>query len=465
MTGTLVSKGQNPAYRPSAFMFLFNQEPMQFSYRQLEFFFTQKIWYIDESDLSPVRRYVFRMMKKLVLTIECYFRRNINSYASALTFSSILAIVPILAIIFAIGRGFGYGTIIENEIKRNLSVNQGFADLIFDFIGSYLDHTKSGFFIGFGLLLLLYTIIQLTSNIEIALNEIWQVKNQRSIYRQITDYISVFLLLPILIIISSGLSIFLATVAQHFPNFMVLSTTVQLLLHLLPYVISSLLFIGLYCYMPNTRVQVRHAFFPGILAGVLFQLLQYFYIHSQIWVSTYNAIYGSFAALPMFMLWVNFSWIICLFGAQLTYANQNLKSYPYLKDIHRVSRHYHDVLLIMILSRICKRFEKDMIPYSLYGLSAETSLPVGVIGKLIHELHKMNLIVVEGDDMEATQRVVPSADIHRLTVNEVMARIDAYGDFYTGKAAMNWLHPEWDKLLDIRKSCNFENGDVLLKDL
>lgn len=438
---------------------------MKFSYRQLVFFFTQKIWYINEEDLSPVRRYMFRMLKKLVLTVEGYVLKNMNSYASALTFSSILAIVPILAIIFAIGRGFGYGTIVEEEIKRNLSVNQNFADIIFDFIGSYLDHTKSGFFIGFGLLLLLYTIIQLTSNIEVALNEIWQVKSQRSIYRQITDYISVFLLLPILIIISSGLSIFLATAAQYFPDFRLLSTTVQLLLHLLPYVISSLLFIGLYCYMPNTRVQVRHAFLPGILAGILFQLLQYFYIHSQIWVSTYNAIYGSFAALPMFMLWVNFSWIICLFGAQLTYANQNLKSYFYLKDIHRISRNYHDVLLIMILSKISKRFEKDMIPYSLYGLSVETSLPVGVIGKLIHELHKMNLIVVEGDDQETTQRVVPSADIHKMTVNEVMTRIDAYGDFYTSKAAMAWLQPEWNTLIAIRKHCSYKDGDTLLKDL
>lgn len=438
---------------------------MKFSYRQLVFFFTQKIWYINEEELSPVRRYLFRMMKKLVLTVECYVLRNLNSYASALTFSSILAIVPILAIIFAIGRGFGYGSVIEEEIKRNLSVNQNFADLIFDFIGSYLDHTKSGFFIGFGLLLLLYTIIQLTSNIEIALNEVWQVKNQRSVYRQITDYISVFLLLPILIIISSGLSIFLATATQYFPDFRLLSTTVQLVLHLLPYVISSLLFVGLYCYMPNTRVQVRHAFFPGVLAGILFQLLQYFYIHSQIWVSTYNAIYGSFAALPMFMLWVNFSWIICLFGAQLTYANQNLKSYFYLKDIHRISRNYHDVLLIMILSKISKRFEKDMIPYSIYGLSAETSLPVGVISRLIHELHKMNLIVVEGNHMEETQRVVPSADIHKMTVNEVMARIDANGDFYTSKAAMSWLQPEWTTLISIRKSSHYEGGDTLLKDL
>lgn len=438
---------------------------MQYSFRQLEFYFTQKIWYVDESKLTPVRRYFFRMLKKSVLTVECYFRRNINSYASALTFSSILAIVPILAIIFAIGRGFGYGSMIEAELKRNLSVNQEFTDLIFNFIGSYLEHTKNGFFIGFGLLLLLYTIIQLTSNIEVALNEIWQVKGQRSIYRQVTDYVSVFLLLPILIIVSSGLSIFLATVAQHFPDFMVLSKTVQLVLHLLPYVFSSLLFIGLYCYMPNTRVQVRHAFFPGIIAGVLFQFLQYIYIHSQIWMSTYNAIYGSFAALPMFMLWVNFSWIICLVGAQLTYANQNLKSYFYLKDIHQVSRNYHDVLLMLLLSKICKRYEKDMIPYSLYGLSAETSLPVGVIGRLIHELHKLNLVVVEGDDHDAAQRVVPSFDIHRLTVNEVMKRMDAFGDFYSGKIALAHMQPEWNKLLELRRSFLVQQGDVLLKDL
>lgn len=284
------------------------------SIRQLNFFFTQKIWYVNDEKYSPLKRYLFNSLKKLVITIECFINKNINSHASALTYSTILATVPILAIIFAIGRGFGYGSIIENEIRKNLSVNPEFADLIFDFIGSYLDHTKSGIFIGFGLLLLLYTIIQLTSNIELALNTIWQVKNQRSIYRQITDYISVFLLLPILIIISSGLSIFMATIAEHFPDFMVLSTTVKLLISLSPYFLSSLLFTGLYVYMPNTNVELRHALIPGIIAGIAFQFLQYFYIHSQIWVSSYNAIYGSFAALPMFMLWVNFSWIICLAG-------------------------------------------------------------------------------------------------------------------------------------------------------
>lgn len=437
---------------------------MHINYRQLELFFTQKIWYVDDAHFSPLRKTGFDLLKKMVLTIECYLSKNLNSYASALTYSTILATVPILAIIFAIGRGLGYGTIIEAEIRKNLSVNQEFADLIFNFIDSYLDHTQSGIFIGFGLLLLLYTVIMLTSNIEVALNSVWNVKNQRSVYRQIMDYISVFLLLPILIIITSGLSIFLATIAKHFPNFMVLSTTVKILITLSPYMLSGLLFTALYVYMPNTNIRLKHAIVPGFIAGTAFQFLQYFYIHSQIWVSSYNAIYGSFAALPMFMLWVNFSWIICLFGAQLTYANQNLKSYYYIKDIHKISRSYHDVLLILIMSKVCKRFEKGMRPYSIYGLAAETELPVGVISRLTHELKCMNLLIMEGYDQEDPLRMVPAEDINHLTVELLLERIDNHGSVSTSYIS-NKSHQKWNELVDIRRQCMQKEKSMLLKDI
>lgn len=432
--------------------------------RQLTFFFTQKVWYINDEKFSPFKRYLFNCLKKLIITIECFINKNLNTHASALTFSTILATVPILAIIFAIGRGFGYGTIVENEIRKNLSVNKEFADLIFDFIGSYLDHTQSGIFIGFGLLLLLYTVIQLTSNIELALNTIWQVKNQRSIYRQITDYISVFLLLPILIIISSGLSIFMATIAEHFPNFMVLSTTVKALITLSPYFLSSILFIGLYVYMPNTNVQLRNAIIPGIIAGIAFQILQYFYIHSQIWVSSYNAIYGSFAALPLFMLWVNFSWIICLFGAQLSYANQNLKSYYYIKDINKISRSYHDLLAILIMSKICKRFEKGMRPYTAYGLSVETALPLGIVSKITHELSKMHVLIIENNDENGPKRFSPAEDINKLSVSALMEKIDRYGNIYT-PSVYHADKNKWEELIKVRSQYINKNQSTLLKDL
>ena len=437
---------------------------MQFNIRQIKYFFTHKIWFINEEDLSPIKKYGLNALRKIILTAECFFSKKLNSHASALTYSSLLATVPILAIIFAIGRGLGYGAIIEDKIKSNVSVSPEFANTVLSFINSYLEHTRGGIFIGFGLLLLLYTVIQLTGNIETALNSIWNVKEQRSIYRQITDYISVFLLLPILIIVSSGLSIFLATIAEDYPNFMVLSTTLKLLINLSPYALSGLLFTGLYMFMPNTEVNFRHAVLPGFIAGTAFQILQYFYIHSQIWVSSYNAIYGSFAELPMFMLWINFSWIICLFGAQLSYANQNLKSYYYIKDIHKISRNYHDVLLILIMSKICKRFKKGMDAYTIKGLSVETNLPSGVISRLTRELKDMHLLIFEAADQDSTLRFTPAEDINHLTINLLLERIDNYGEKIT-PAAINRNNKEWESLLAIRARYICNEEPVLLKDI
>ncbi len=202
-------------------------------------------------------------------------------------------------------------------------------------------------------------------------------------------------------------------------------------------------------YMPNTDIRFRNAILPGFIAGTAFQFLQYFYIHSQIWVSSYNAIYGSFAALPMFMLWVNFSWIICLFGAQLSYANQNLRSYYYIKDIHKISRSYHDVLLILIMSKVCKRFEKGMEGYTVKGLSVETNLPSGVVGRLTHELNRMHLLVFDRTNEDAAVRFAPAEDINHLTVNLLLERIDNYGDKFT-PAAIHRNNTEWETIRELR---------------
>ena len=256
----------------------------------------------------------------------------------------------------------------------------------------------------------------------------------------------------------------MATIAEHFPDFMVLSTTVKLLISLSPYFLSSLLFTGLYVYMPNTNVELRHALIPGIIAGIAFQFLQYFYIHSQIWVSSYNAIYGSFAALPMFMLWVNFSWIICLLGAQLCYANQNLRSYYYIKDVNKISRSYHDLLTILIMSKICKRFEKGMRPYTVYGLSVETALPLGIVSKITHELNRMHLVIIENNDENAPKRFSPAEDINKLSVSFLMDRIDKFGNIYT-PSIYHADKNKWEELIKVRSQYINTDQTILLKDL
>ena len=171
---------------------------------------------------------------------------------------------------------------------------------------------------------MLYTVLMLVNNIEETFNEIWQVNSSRSLYRSFTNYMAAFFLIPIFIIVTTGFSMVLTTIVSSMPDVLMIGSVVRWLLDLVPYVLMSALFIGLYVSMPNTYVNWRCAIVPGIIAGVGIQWLQLFYVHSQIWVTGYNAIYGSFAALPLFMLWVQISWTICLFGAELTFTNQQM---------------------------------------------------------------------------------------------------------------------------------------------
>ena len=254
--------------------------------------------------------------------------------ASALTYSTLLAIVPMLAVVFAIARGFGYNKYIEMWFRELLSSQPQVADAIVSFVNSYLIHTKSGIFLGVGLIFMLYTVLMLVNNVEETFNQIWQVNNSRPILRSFANYLAMFFLFPIIIVISTGLSIFMETVADRMDDIVILEPIVHKLFSFFPFMLMSLLFIFLYVYMPNTKVRFSCAIIPGILAGIAMHLLQIAYIHSQIWVTGYNAIYGSFAALPLFMLWVQISWAICLFGAQLTYTNQNLNRIGFnLEDI------------------------------------------------------------------------------------------------------------------------------------
>lgn len=265
-----------------------------------------------------------RIYHKLYLTIRFFTEKRVLTQASALTYSTLLAIVPMLAVVFAIARGFGYNKYIEMWFREVLASQPQVADVIVSFINSYLVHTKSGIFLGIGLIFMLYTVLMLVNNVEETFNQIWQVNNSRPIIRSFANYLAMFFLFPIIIVISTGLSIFMETVAGKMDDFVILEPIVNKLISLSPSMLMSLLFIVLYVYMPNTKVRFSCAVIPGILAGIAMHVLQIVYIHSQIWVTGYNAIYGSFAALPLFMLWVQISWTICLLGAQLTYTNQNL---------------------------------------------------------------------------------------------------------------------------------------------
>jgi membrane protein len=420
----------------------------------------EHIWSVNEKRLSFLQKLGLRILKRFVITWECITKNNILNYASALTYSSMLAAVPVLAIIFAIARGFGFDTIIETKLRSSLEGNPDIADTILYFIDSYLQHTKGGVFIGIGLIFLLYTLLSLTANIEQAFNTIWYVKRSRSVYRQVIDYFGIFLLLPFVVVIMSGIGIFLQTFRTLLPNAQLLSKTMTFALHVSPVIIAILAFMLLYKFMPNTRVKWKNTIWPSILAGTTFMVVEWIYVHYQIKLSAYNAIYGSFAAIPLFMLWMQISWCICLFGAQFCYANQSLHTYAFERISDELSRRYRDTLILLLMSRICKHFASGLKPFTAHKLAVDTQLPDSLVGILLGELTDMQLLVEMHTEEGNEPRYLPAIDIHRITVGMVTRRIDSHG---IENPSLVWQTStlEWDALRSLRN----ENEDALLIDL
>lgn len=434
--------------------------------QQLIHFFKTGIWQITRGDVSPLRYLMVNVMKKTLLAVRFFTAKRVLTKASALTYSTLLAIVPILAVVFAIARGFGYSKYIEVWFRDALSSQPQTADIIIGFVNSYLVHTKSGIFLGIGLLFMLYTVLMLVSNIEEAFNEVWQVKKSRSVFRTFTDYLAMFFVFPILIVISSGISIFLATVADSMPDFLMLGSAVRTLIDLTPYVLMSLLFIALYIFMPNTKVKLSSVIVPGILAGIAMQGLQFVYIHSQIFLSSYNAIYGSFAALPLFMLWMQISWTICLFGAELCYTNQNLDYYDYDANAGEISHRYRLMLCALLMSRICKRFAEGRKPYSVLELRKETNIPIRFVNDLLYELIDANLLIeVTSDEKGEESRFMPSEDLSNLTLGTMIDRLEARGRWKIDLDVSGLLSQEWAKAIGARSNYLKKMRNIFLQEL
>lgn len=401
-------------------------------------FFRHDMWHIGRDDVSPAAFFALGLLKKAYISVEFFTTRRVIDMASALTYSTLLAIVPILAVVFAIARGFGYSKYIEVWFREALSSQPQAAGAIIDFVNSYLVHTKSGIFFGVGLVFMLFTVLMLTVNVERTFNAIWQVKHPRSVYRAMTDYLAMLFLVPIVIVVTSGVSIVVATIAGQAGEYFVLGSVMSVAVDALPYVLMSLVFMGAYLFMPNTKVRLRAVIVPGVLAGIAMQVLQLFYIHAQIFLSSYNAIYGSFAALPLFMLWVQISWTICLFGVELCYTNQNMDELSFMSDASKISHRYKLLLSVMLMTHVCRRFSDGRKPYTALQLKTLTGIPIRIVQDLLYNLVRVGLLSensAEGKDAEPTYQ--PALSLERISLGAIVERLDSLG--------------EWQLDIDVRK--------------
>lgn len=394
------------------------------------------------------------VVRKLIFAIKFFTTKGVIDAASALTYSTMLSLVPICAVVFAIARGFGFTIYIEEWFRHLLSSQPQVAELIIGFVNSYLEHTKSGIILGIGLVFMLYTVVMLTRSVEQAFNAIWHAENRSNIMRTFTDYVAIFFLTPILIILMSGISMFVTTLLDQMGISELFGTVQQIFVDVIPFLLMWVVFVVLYTLMPNTRVKIGCTIIPAFLAALAMTLLQWFYIHAQMFISNYNAIYGSFAALPLFMLWVQFSWTICLFGAELCFTNQHIEDFTYADGASIMSNRYKTLLSLILVSKICRRFVEGSRPYSATALARETNIPLSVVRDLLNTLVKADVLSQNiGQKAGKDYTYQPAMSLDKMSVGVVLGRLEACGvcNFSLDLKSQLDNKDTLRKVLDIRK--------------
>ena len=423
------------------------------------------IWRITEHELSRSRRIAYRFIKTIILGIRGFIDEDLNVKASALTYSILFAIIPLFAMIIAIAKGFGIEKLIRSSLEGTLIGQADLIPTVMQFVERYLDTTQGGLFIGIGLAVLFYSVMNFFMQVEKAFNGIWQVKKSRSLIRQFTTYFSSILIIPIFIVFSSGLSIFInSAIAQSF-LYDVLSPFLRFGVKFTPYIIDWIVFTVMYMVIPNTKVRFYNALIAGVVAGTAFQLFQFMYIHGQVYLSRYNIVYGSFAAIPLLLLWLQISCLIVLLGAEISYASQNFRNFEFELDTKNISTRYKNFLTLFITYVVVKQFEEQKPPLSSNEISDNYRLPVGIVNQILTRLVEVSIFIEVFNEETKLKNFQPAIDINQLTVSLLFSKLDNHGSelFLTNKNEL--LDSFWVKTLEMKQRNDKIMDQILVKDI
>jgi len=432
-------------------------------------FLSRGVWNMRLKDLSGHRYFLIRQLRIYLLAVKGFYEDKCQLRASALTFYSLLSVVPVLAMGFGIAKGFGLDKILEKELKSNLSGQQEVLQFLIEFANKMLENTKGSIVAGLGFVILFWSVIKVLSNIEESFNDVWRIKKSRTWGRKFSDYTAVMIFAPILLIGSSAGTVFIKTMIQEVTQGSTLMETVgpflTFVINLAPYFLVWILFTLLYTFMPNTHVKFKSGLIAGIIAGTIYQIFQVLYIEFQGMVTTYNAIYGSFAALPLFLMWLQLSWLVVLFGAEISFAEQNVENYEYEAETTEISYDYKRLLSLYVLHQIVDNFKQDKVPLHSQEISHRLEMPIRLVREILFNLDNAGLISELTTEKDKQMAYQPAFDINHMSVNKV---IDALENSGSDKIPVLETEEYADLKLIIeeyRKSFSVDGREILLKDI
>lgn len=383
---------------------------------------TRGLWNIRLEKERPAVAKIVRTIRIITLAGRKFRTDKGLMKATALTYYTFFSIVPVVALAFAIAKGFGLEKELENDILNNNPQYAFVLTNVFEYANKMLQAAKGGVIAGAGVLLLLYSVLSLLNNIENVFNQIWEAPQIRNWFRKIADYIAIMIFAPIFLVLSSSATILLQTKISS----LFFSSAAVIGIKIVSLGLLVLIFFFLYKTLTNVFVSAKSAFFGAFWAAVLFELLQWIYINFQVGVSRYNAIYGSFAAVPLFLLFIQYSWFVVLLGAEIVYAHQHVDKFELETEINNLSSRLRKIFSVMILNKVLNRFIQHNKGITIVELSSQLDLPNRLTQNIIQDLIETEFIIeVKQEDNDPLY--LPLKPDYQITVSALLQALDAKG--------------------------------------
>lgn len=377
--------------------------------------------------LPPMKGRAVRFLRTFLVAVSGFIEHKSIAQASILTYYTVLNIVPLVAVIFAIAKGFGLDKIVEKhilEMAENANWQSEVTEQLLMFSRSFLEQAKGGVIAGIGVVLLFWTVVSILGKIEDSFNTVWGVTRSRTILRKFTDYMATLILTPVLFAIASSLTVLVSgevgLILNKIKLLGVFSSVIFFLLKFLPYVSLWVLLTVLYTIMPNTKVPLKSAVIGSIVGGTLVQIVQWLYITFQIGVASQGAIYGSLAALPLLFGWLQTSWMIVLFGLEITYAHGHSETYGLQPDYSGVSAASKKIMMLSIFNLIVQRFSAGERPFSAREIAGKLKIPLVLVRELLGNMLKANLVTEVVDEKGSGSCFQPARSIEKFTMQDVI---------------------------------------------
>ncbi len=432
--------------------------------QRLREFIQYDLWRQPHMEIhAPKKRLLYRFLQTITLVARGFKDQVLVVRANSLSFALLFAFIPMMALIYAIAKGFGFEEILKHTISSSFLAEANVAPVLIEWIERYLETARDGLFLGIGLIVLIWAVYAFFNMLENSFNSIWNVKQSRSFGRRLTNYVMTLLLVPVLVVVTSGISIFMNSTEVLSSVLQAIEPIRKFMLRFIPFVATSAVFTWIFIAIPNTKVKFSSAIIPGVVMGLFYQVVQALSMFLVVLFARMSIVYGAFSAIPLILIWLNITCWLLLIGAELAFAIQNNDLFAYERDIETMSRRYKDYVMLYLLSVIVRRFEQGTTPQTAKQMAEDNQLPIRLVQQLLSRLEETNIVRRVYVEQEEEETFVPAMDTRMITVGMVVGRISAQGTEEFLQHTPQEMQAFWQRYLQMVEAN--PSDDILVSDL